>query len=210
MKKFLLHLFFIVFMPFLAYAEPVEKEEATIWANQKGAEILNIISSKDENKYAKLDMILRDDVDIKYIGKFVVGKYWKKMTEEQKTRYLALFEEYLMKLYKTFKLDFDASDIKFKIYEVKAGTKFTDIVMPVEIQGVTTESDGAQDAIYVTFRVHKVDNRIKLIDLKVAESSLSLAYRNRIYELMMQDEEEIEWFLEDFETWIPSAPNEDL
>lgn len=209
MKKALFCLFFTVFLPFMTSAEPVKEEDATLWANQKGAEILNIISEKSADKYNKLDNILKNDVDIKYIGKFVVGKYWKKMTEDQKSRYLALFEEYITKLYKTFNLDFDASNIKFNIYEVKVGTKFTDIVMPVEVKGVTTDSDGAQDAVYVTFRVHKADDRIKLIDLKIAESSLSLAYRNRIYELMTQDEEEIEWFLEDFETWIPYDKQED-
>jgi len=204
MKKLLFFAFFAVFVPFFASAEPVERNDAGAWANQKGSEILNIISSKSADKYDRLDAILRNDVDIKYVAKFVAGKYWKKMTTEQQGRYLALFEEYLTKLYKTFNLDFDASDIKFKIYDIKVGTKFTDIIIPVEIKGITTESDGAQDAVYVTFRVHKADKKIKLIDLKIAASSLSVAYRNRIYELMQQDEEDIEWFLEDFETWIPS------
>ena len=210
MKKFLLCLFFAVFTPFLVSAEPVEREEARAWANQKGAEILNIISSKDEDKYEQLDVILLNDVDIKYIAKFVVGKYWKKMTDEQKSRYLASFEEYLMKIYKTFNLDFKASDINFEIYDIKVSTKFTDIIMSIKIKGVTTESDGAKDEVFVTFRIHKTDNRIKLTDLKIAESSLSMAYRNRVYELIQQDEEEIDWFLDDFETWIPSEQDDTL
>lgn len=205
MKKFIFCLFFTILFPFLVSASPVEKAEAEAWANKKGTEILNIVSSNDADKYQKLDKILLTDVDIDYIARFVIGKYWKIMTEEQKARYSKIFKEYLMKLYKTFNLNISSSDVEFKTYDIKVGQKFTDIIMDIKLKGIETESNGAKDRLFVTFRVHKINNKIKLTDLKVVENSLSLVYRNRFYELIKQSDEDIDWFLDDFETWIPSA-----
>ena len=51
--------------------------------------------------------------------------------------------------------------------------------------------------VSVSFRLHKVDDRIKIVDVKVAESSLLLSYRGKFYEMIAQNDEEIDWFLED-------------
>ena len=56
----------------------------------------------------------------------------------------------------------------------------------------------SQDVTLI-FRLHKVDGVIKAVDVKVAESSLLLAYRSKFYEMIAQDDGEIEWFLEDLE-----------
>jgi hypothetical protein len=45
--------------------------------------------------------------------------------------------------------------------------------------------------------LHKVDNVIKAVDVKVAESSLLLSYRSKFYEMIAQNDGEIDWFLED-------------
>jgi ABC-type transporter MlaC component len=51
--------------------------------------------------------------------------------------------------------------------------------------------------ISVSFRLHKVDDMIKIVDVKVAESSLLLSYRGKFYEMIAQNDGEIDWFLED-------------
>jgi hypothetical protein len=51
--------------------------------------------------------------------------------------------------------------------------------------------------ITVTFRMHKVADVIKFVDVKVAESSLILSYRGKFYEMVAQADGEIDWFLED-------------
>ncbi len=204
MKKFLIYLGIAFLVPSMVSAQSITKEQAEQWATQKGVEIVNIVASTDENKYEKLDSIILNDVDIRYIAKFVVGKYWRTMTAEQQDRYLHLFENYLLSIYKTFPLEFKSSEIEFQISDVKLSEKYADIIMPISIQGITTTSNG-DDTIYITFRIHKNADKLQLVDLKIAESSLLMSYRNKIYELMEKDEEEIEWFLEDFESWIPNT-----
>ena len=204
MKKLLIFLCIFFSISSISRAQDITREEAIAWGNDKGNEIINLLSKGAENKFEKLDNLIINDIDIPYIAKFVTGKYWNLFTEEQKTRYLEMFQRYLLGIYKTFPLEFDPSEIKFHIEDIKSGTNHTDIVVPLEINGesLLTEKEGGP--LYVSFRIHRKDNCIKLIDLKVAESSLLMAYRNKIYELIQKDEEEIDWFLEDFETWIPN------
>lgn len=57
----------------------ISAKEASDWATKKGSEILNIISEPlSSDKYQRLDNIMLNDVDLPYIARFVVGKYWKK------------------------------------------------------------------------------------------------------------------------------------
>lgn len=44
-----------------------------------------------------------------------------------------------------------------------------------------------------------------ITDIKVAESSLILSYRGRFYQMIADADEEMEWFLEDFELLADSG-----
>jgi len=196
---------------FEAYAaDRIDALEAENWAHRKGSEILDVISQPNSReKYQILDEIIQTDVDLPYIAKFVVGKYWKTMTEEQKEQYLLMFNRYILGIYKTFPLEFKSSAIDYHIEKVEVHKNAADISMPIKIEGITTSSQSENDTINIVFRVHKTDNTIKLIDIKIAGSSMLMSYRTKFYELILQDEEEIEWFLEDFEIWIPGGEESD-
>ena len=41
--------------------------------------------------------------------------------------------------------------------------------------------------------------KLRIIDLKIGESSLILSYRGRFYEMIAQDDEDLGWFMEDLQ-----------
>ena len=57
----------------------------------------------------------------------------------------------------------------------------------------------------LSFRLHQTLNGIRLVDIKVGESSLLLSYRRKFYEHIIDVDEEMEWFLEDLEDMAKSA-----
>ena len=68
--------------PALASTVAVDSQEAKIWANTKGQELLQALSESDPiSKYSKLDKMLTEDVNLDYISKFVIGKYARLMAE---------------------------------------------------------------------------------------------------------------------------------
>ena len=86
----------------------ITRQDARIWANDKGQELINILGmSNIVEKHAKLDKMMLEDVNLDYISKFVIGKYFRKMNKEQKRRYSSLFTRYVLSLYKQINLKFN-------------------------------------------------------------------------------------------------------
>ena len=99
---------------------------------------------------------------------------------------------------------------KYRNFILKVDFKITEAVKDKEDVLIRTYidyrgSDGKNSQFLVEFRVHKKDGRIMLTDIKVAESSLILSYRNRFYQMIADADEEIDWFLEDFELLTDSS-----
>ena len=117
MKKFLKYLLFysaLLICGVNASAQP-QSEVAKQWALNKGEQILKILSSKDlEYKYSELDKILYEDIDLDHAARFVVGRYWRQMSDEQKAKYVPLFKRYTAALYKSFPLDVPQDSIGYE------------------------------------------------------------------------------------------------
>ena len=94
-------------------------------------------------------------------------------------------------MYKTLPLEY-AKNIVYKITGAKIEGSYTNVLANVEFGlGESLQK------ITVSFRLHKDNGKIKIVDVKVAESSLLLSYRSKFYEMIAQSDGEIEWFLED-------------
>ena len=52
-----------------------------------------------EERLARFRTILGEAFDLAFISRFVLGRYWKQATPEQRSDYLALYREYVLKTY---------------------------------------------------------------------------------------------------------------
>ncbi len=176
-----------------ARAETLSTTEAIDFASTKGEELLMTFQEPDLTKrYQKLDEMFLTYIDIDYVSRFVVGKYWPQMSDEQKQRYRDIFIKYGLSYYKTLPLDY-AKNLTYEIKGAEEDNKFVNVATNVH---VTLSEQEGQDVTLI-FRLHKVGGMVKAVDVKVAESSLLLAYRSKFYEMIAQSDGEIEWFLED-------------
>ena len=176
-----------------ARAETLSATEAIDFAATKGEELLMTFQEPDLTKrYQKLDQMFLTYIDIDYVSRFVVGKYWPQMSDEQKQRYRDIFIKYGLSYYKTLPLDY-AKNLTYEIKGAEEDNKFVNVATNVH---VTLSEQEGQDVTLI-FRLHKVGGMVKAVDVKVAESSLLLAYRSKFYEMIAQSDNEIEWFLED-------------
>ena len=56
-----------------------------------------------------------------------------------------------------------------------------------------------KQSILVSFRLNNRDGNLRIVDLKLGESSLILSYRSRFYEMIANDDEDLGWFIEDLQ-----------
>lgn len=174
--------------------------QAQAWAEQNGRRLLDAFREPDiAKRYAELDRLLLEYVDLPYIGRFVVGKYWRTMTAEQQNEYQQLFRRYALALYKTFPLDF-ADTLSYEVGDSLTEGEYTIVSAVVHV----TLGQNPQDFL-LQFRLHQSGNQIKLVDIKLAESSLILSYRSRFYQMLAECDGEISWFLEDFQALAEAA-----
>ena len=184
----------MLFAASLCRAEDLSAEEAKNFASTKGKELLMSFQEPDlAERYRQLDALFMTYIDIDYVSRFVLGRYWRQMSPDQRQRYRNIFVRYGLAYYKTLPLDY-AKNLTYEIKGVEQEGAFVNVATNVHV----FLGNDSQDVTLI-FRLHKVDGVIKAVDVKVAESSLLLAYRSKFYEMIAQDDGEIEWFLEDLE-----------
>ena len=204
--KYLLRLALVLFMTILGatagYAKDFTVAEAQAWTDVKGQEILEIMTSeKSAEKLQKLDSLLLNDVDLDYAARFVVGKYWRKMTPEQQEKYIPLFKRYTSALYKEYPLNLDKGDVTYTVDKVITDKDSQFVHCTIFIKQLEKNVDDAsKGGVKVVFRLVKNNGKIQVRDLQIMESGFLHAYRERFYKMIYEDnDEEIEWFLEDLQ-----------
>ena len=144
------------------------------------------------------------DIDLDFAARFVLGKYWRQMTDAQKEQYVPLFKRYVAALYKSVPLNIDTDDIHFTIDKVVETPKGMEVWCTIQIKKIEQAADQqSKGGIKVLFTLVENNAHIQVRDLKVEESSLLISYRDRFYKMIHQDsDDELEWFLEDFEALV--------
>lgn len=194
----LIILFLLVLLPFGSANAVLNTTTAQNWASEKGEQILHILAQPTSaEKYASLDKILTQDVDLDHAARFAVGKYWKKMTPAQQEQYVQLFERYIAILYRDYPLEIPAGSVQFAIDKTIMDKNKAFVWCRIFL---LAPQDSTEDktTFKVLFVLAENNKRIQVQDLKVEESSLLMAFRDRFYKMIHQDnDDEIEWFLED-------------
>jgi phospholipid transport system substrate-binding protein len=104
MRRSLLTAAFIVLAGALAPAIPAAgvAEPAAVISNL-GSRALEVLgkNAPQSQRVARFRELLREDFAVPEISRFVLGRYWNVATEEQRTEFVKLFEEYIALAYST-------------------------------------------------------------------------------------------------------------
>ena len=147
-------------------------ETAAQFVNRFGSQAIEALGRPnltDENREALVRDLLLQGLDLRFIGRFVLGKHWRGATPTQRSDYLALFESYMVKTYATW----FARNTGERLIVVDARqVSDKDVV-------VRTQIDRRNDApIIADWRVRFIDNRERIID--IASNGISLAGNQRL------------------------------
>lgn len=125
--------------------------------------------SEKVERRARFRSLLSEGFDLQTIGKFVLGRYWRSATPEQRDEYLGLFREFIVDTYAA----------RFDSY---AGETF-EILQAVPVDGrdsvVNTNIHGSDGAAFrVDYRVRKNEDGYKIVDVMVEGVSLLATHRS--------------------------------
>lgn len=138
----------------------------------KGITALQNVQEQDQ-RVQTLRLLLEEGFDINAIGKWVMGRSWRKADAAQREAYLAIFKEFVVLTYSNRFKDLGSNDIKVEITESLVKNE-TDAMVRSAIN-----DDANEKPLVIDWRVKKASNgSLKIVDVIVAGVSMSQAQRS--------------------------------
>jgi phospholipid transport system substrate-binding protein len=159
-----------------AVAAPASEGEraASKYMEDVASKALGIIAdtkiSKDA-KQAKLDKIFIDSVDIAWVGKFVMGRYWRDATDDQKKRYLKEYQAFVVKHYTSRFAEYTSGNFTITGTEDNGDNEYT---VSMKLSG----GDKNAEPVLVDYRLRKEGSGFKIIDVTVEGVSMITTQRS--------------------------------
>ena len=155
-------------------------EAAAKFINALGNEAVTILNESAgdlEDREAKVRDLIRQNTDLKTIGRFVLGHAWRKATPEQRAKYQALFADYFVSL-NARRLSAYAGE-SFKLVKAKPAGKQDAWVL-------TEISSGSGEPVKAAWRVRIGSKGPKILDISAAGVSMIMTQRSEFQAIVQK------------------------
>ena len=168
MKKLIV----LIWMLCATAAFAFDQSEAISFVQKTADDVItNILTSQDaeEVRLKRFEETFVKALDVPYVAKFVLGRYWKTASHTDRTEFVDAFQQILIRswfekfsLYKGQKIEF---------FDVTPAPNKNQYFVNSKIQ------DGA-DPIAVLWRIMEKDGQYKIIDVVIEGVHMATSYRN--------------------------------
>jgi phospholipid transport system substrate-binding protein len=138
-------------------------------------QVLSTPNGSLQQREDKFRELLRDDFAMDKIGRFVVGGYWRKMDEAQRAKYQKLFSQWVLKTYSVRLGGYSGESFRV-IRTTDAGRRDVIVHTRIERQG--------GNGFDANWRVRRVDDRLKIIDIYVEGISMAVTQRSEFESIL--------------------------
>lgn len=162
----------------LLFGQPVYAENsAQALVEQTSKTMLDTISAKrasitqqPESLYQLVDAILLPHIDFQYMSQLVLGKHWRRASEQQRTEFVQQFRNLLIRTYATALFEYSGQKIEF--LPARAEANATDVTVRSVIH------PQAGPVIPVNYGMYLKEGNWKLYDIMIDGISLVSNYRS--------------------------------
>ena len=197
-KKAAFTLFSFLTWIHIAHAE-TDCEAAKTFMSDMGENVISLLTNQsisDKERADQFRTILETQFNLKAIGKFVLGRYWKQASDEEKQTFLNLFKETTVATYAT----------RFKDY---TSEKF-------EIRGCQAEPDGGVivssqilrpkgQAIPISWKIFEKKGEMRVYDVILEGISMGITQRSEFSSVIQNGGGKLEALNKALEMKIPQS-----
>lgn len=155
--------------------------DAANFINQLGNQAISTLRATDltlSQREAQFRKLLSRGFDLHFIGRFVLGRYWRRATPEQQNDYIALYGEYLLQTYSS-RLGGYSGETLIVTGARQASEK--DIVVSTKLD----RPNGLD--IAADWRVRVIDGRYRIIDVAIEGISMAFTQRSDFASVIRRD-----------------------
>mgnify|MGYP001295691873 FL=1 len=183
-KKILILALFISSINSFALANFEAEEKFVSNFADNAISILSNESLNASQKNIQFTELVMSSIDMNLISKFVLSKYWKLATDDQKKAYQVAFKQYFISSYAN-KLD-QYSGEKVIIVSSNAAKKFVIVKSNIVRDGTDTLK------IELDWRLLTRDSQTKIIDLSIEGISLIIAQREEFQSFLANNDNSLD------------------
>ncbi len=153
-----------------ASINPNEAEKFVKQVTQQGIEqVINSNVSQTE-KMARFTKLFNEDLDLDFIGKFVLGRYWRTATPAQRSAFIDVYRKLNIQ---TWSARFD--EFKGKHFEF-LGTESSKSKDQIFVNSQVPMDEGAPAS--VKWRVKETNGKLRIVDIIIENVSLAQTARS--------------------------------
>lgn len=144
-------------------------------------------------KKAEFSKILQGSFDMDTIGRFSLGTYWRRSTEDQRREYLSLFKKMVVEVYSS----------RFESYrgeQLKIHGSRVDGEKDVIVTSFIVPQEGAE--VQIDWRVRNKGGGYKVVDVIVEGVSMSMTQRSDFSSIIQQNGGDMKGLLNHMKTTI--------
>ena len=187
-------IFFIISISSISNSYSITPEVFVQSTVNRASEALNNIYSKEE-KINKLKNIAKETVDIDGIGLYTLGSFRKGLSDNQKEKYLDLFEEYFLKTFASRLAEYSNPEIK-----VSNSKKLNENYSMVSSILVATEQ---RPEVKIDWRIYtKNPENLLIRDLIIEGLSLARTQKEEFASIIQSNDGEIEALFETLKNFV--------
>ena len=141
----------------------------------------SISQNEKESQFGKL---FDKNFDVPSISRFVLGKYWKQASLDQKKNFIKAFRNYVVKTYSSRFNEYSGEKLKLVNYENEKNPKIFLVHTILERQDAPV--------IKVDWRIGKKKDRFVILDIIIEGISLAITQRSEFVSVIDQNEGSID------------------
>lgn len=184
------------------YASEQTEQSAIQLVERLGQEAVKAFANKDlstDEKQTHFAKLVSRDFDMRLIGRFVLGKHWRKANKEEREEFLTLFNQYIITTYQKRLSEYSGENLQI----VKA--------RPLNDKEFLVNSEIIRPAgpkIHLDWRVRSnKQGELKIIDIMVENVSMALTHRDEFSSVISQNGGKIEGLLVKLRSHIAQKSN---
>ncbi|MEZ5692139.1 MAG: ABC transporter substrate-binding protein [Rickettsiales bacterium] len=161
-------------------AYSADKDSASKYVESVGNQAIDILSDKNLDKKDKekhIEELFRKNVDIKWIGRFVIGRFWRQLEKDKKESYMQAYEKFVIKNYASKFVDYSSGSFKISGSHDNGDNEFT---INMEIKA----DDNSDEPIIVDYKVRNEGKKFLIFDIIIENVSMIATQRSEFNSVM--------------------------
>ena len=188
-KKVILIIFLIFFLisPNQQFNYILAESDPGSYVMEMTTNAINALTDKSisqNEKESQFGKLFDKNFDVSSISRFVLGKYWKQASLDQKKNFIKAFRNYVVKTYSSRFNEYSGEKLKLVNYENEKNPKIFLVHTILERQDAPV--------IKVDWRIGKKKDRFVILDIIIEGISLAITQRSEFVSVIDQNEGSID------------------